>query len=56
MAAPEIPLGGVVFGESARWPDRRFWFSDRGTGEVVTVDLERPPHRRRARDHVLVFA
>ena len=29
----------VVFGESARWHERRLWFSDWGAGEVVAVDL-----------------
>jgi len=35
---PRILLSDVVFGESARWHDGRFWFSDWGAGEVVAVD------------------
>jgi sugar lactone lactonase YvrE len=31
-------LTGRIFGESARWHDGRFWFSDWGTGEIIAVD------------------
>ena len=40
MSEPRILLTGVVFGESARWHDDRFWFADWGAREVVAVDLE----------------
>ena len=33
-------LSGLAFGESARWHDGRFWFSDWGDGTVNAVDLE----------------
>lgn len=39
MDAPQILLGGVVFGESLRWHEGRLWFSDWGAREVVAVDL-----------------
>jgi sugar lactone lactonase YvrE len=39
VTEPRVLLRGVVFGESPRWHDGRLWFSDWGTGEVVTVDL-----------------
>ena len=38
MNEPRVLLSDVVFGESARWHDDRFWFSDWGAGEVVAVD------------------
>jgi sugar lactone lactonase YvrE len=40
MTEPRIVLTGIVFGESARWHDDRFWFSDWGTREIVAVDLD----------------
>jgi sugar lactone lactonase YvrE len=33
-------MTGIAFGESPRWHDERLWFSDWGTQEVITVDLE----------------
>ena len=33
-------MTGIAFGESPRWHDRRLWFADWGTGEVVAVDLD----------------
>jgi sugar lactone lactonase YvrE len=33
-------LTGLVFGESARWHDGRFWACDWGTGEVLRLDAE----------------
>ena len=38
-SGPRTLLTGIAFGESARWHDGRFWFSDWGAGEVVAVDL-----------------
>ncbi len=32
-----VLLTGRVFGESVRWHDGRVWFSDWGTGEIVSV-------------------
>jgi sugar lactone lactonase YvrE len=40
MTQPRVVIGGLRFGESARWHDGRLWFSDWGTGEVVAVDLD----------------
>jgi sugar lactone lactonase YvrE len=39
---PELKplLTGLVFGESPRWHDNRFWCIDMGTHEVIAVDLE----------------
>ncbi len=31
-------MSGRVFGESARWHEGRFWFSDWGTQEIIAVD------------------
>jgi sugar lactone lactonase YvrE len=31
-------MTGLVFGESARWHDGRFWFSDWGTHEIIALD------------------
>jgi sugar lactone lactonase YvrE len=33
-------LSGISFGEQPRWHERRLWFSDWGTREVVAVDLD----------------
>ena len=33
-------MTGIAFAESPRWHDRRLWFADWGTGEVVAVDLD----------------
>jgi len=30
----------IVFGESPRWHDGRLWFSNWGTNEIVTIDLD----------------
>jgi len=30
-------MTGIVFGESPRWRDGRLWFSDWGTGRVLSV-------------------
>jgi sugar lactone lactonase YvrE len=37
---PHILMTDLVFGESPRWHDGRFWFSDWGTHEIIAVDLE----------------
>ena len=39
MPEPRILLTGLAFGESPRWHEDRLWFSNWGTQEVVTVDL-----------------
>src|SRR5580692_7661031 len=31
-------MTGLEFGESARWHDGRFWFSDWGTHEIIAID------------------
>ena len=33
-------MTGIVFGEQPRWHENRLWFSDWGTQEVITVDLD----------------
>jgi sugar lactone lactonase YvrE len=33
-------MSGLVFGEQPRWHERRLWFSDWGTQEVIAVDLD----------------
>jgi len=39
MAAPQILLTDIAFGESPRWGrDGRLWFSDWGTEELIAVD------------------
>jgi sugar lactone lactonase YvrE len=40
MTQPKLLLGGIVFGESARWHDGRFWFADWGAQEIIAVDVE----------------
>ncbi|MGH2983765.1 MAG: SMP-30/gluconolactonase/LRE family protein [Solirubrobacterales bacterium] len=40
MPKPRTLMTGVVFGEQPRWHEDRLWFSDWGTQEVITVDLE----------------
>ena len=37
---PEILMAGLVFPESPRWHDDRFWVSDWGAHEVIAFDLE----------------
>ena len=37
---PRTLLAGLVFPEQPRWHDDLLWFSDWGTREVVTVDLD----------------
>ncbi|MEV6275367.1 SMP-30/gluconolactonase/LRE family protein [Nocardia sp. NPDC051832] len=41
MAAGEVLLEGIVFGESPRWHDGRLWFSDWGAGQVIAVGDDR---------------
>jgi sugar lactone lactonase YvrE len=33
-------MAGLMFGESPRWHDGRLWFSDMGTHQLGTVDLD----------------
>ncbi len=35
-----VLLDGLGFPESPRWHDGRLWFSDMGTNQVMTVDLD----------------
>jgi sugar lactone lactonase YvrE len=49
---PRVLLSGHTFGESPRWHDGRLWFSDWGTGEIVTVDLD---GRREVRHRMETF-
>jgi sugar lactone lactonase YvrE len=37
---PRILMTGLTFGESPRWHDGRFWFSNWVAQEIVAVDLE----------------
>lgn len=37
-AVIKLLLADRVFGESARWHDGRFWFTDWGTHEIIAVD------------------
>jgi len=37
---PQILMTGLMFGESPRWRDGRFWVSDWVAHEVIAVDLE----------------
>ena len=39
VSGTRILASDIVFGESARWHDGRFWFSDWGAGEVIAIDL-----------------
>ncbi len=39
MAKLQTLMTGIAFGESPRWHEGRFWFSDWGAHEVVAVDL-----------------
>ena len=36
---PRILMTGLTFGESPRWHDGRFWFSNWVAQEIVAVDL-----------------
>src|SRR5206468_8517448 len=36
---PQILMTGLMFGESPRWRDGRFWVSDWVAHEVIAVDL-----------------
>jgi sugar lactone lactonase YvrE len=36
----KVLLDGLDFPESPRWHDGKLWFSDQGTGRVMTVDLD----------------
>jgi sugar lactone lactonase YvrE len=40
MSELQTLLTGIVFGEQPRWHEDRLWFSDWGTREVVSVDLD----------------
>jgi sugar lactone lactonase YvrE len=40
VAAPEVLMEGIVFGESPRWHDGRVWFSDWGANQVITLDTD----------------
>src|SRR5688572_5620354 len=40
MGVPSVLLDGLGMGESPRWRDGRLWFSDWGTNEIVSVDLD----------------
>ena len=35
-----VLLEGLAIGESPRWHNDRLWFSNWGTGEIITVDLD----------------
>ena len=35
-----VLLDGLAMPESPRWHDGRLWFSNRGTREIVAVDLD----------------
>ena len=39
---PEVTplMTGLMFGESPRWRDGRFWVSDWAAHEIIAVDLE----------------
>jgi sugar lactone lactonase YvrE len=39
-ARPRVLLDGFGMGESPRWHDGRLWFSNWGTDEITTVDLD----------------
>jgi hypothetical protein len=41
-SVPEVTplMTGLMFGESPRWRDGRFWVSDWGAHEIIAVDLE----------------
>jgi sugar lactone lactonase YvrE len=39
-AVPRRLVTGRVFGESVRWHNGRVWFSDWGTGEIVSMDAD----------------
>lgn len=47
-----VLLAGHTFAESPRWHDGRLWFSDWGTGEILTVDLD---GRREVRHRMETF-
>jgi sugar lactone lactonase YvrE len=36
----KVLLEGILFGEQPRWHEDRLWFSDWGTRELITVDLQ----------------
>lgn len=40
MSEPQTLMTGLAIGESPRWHERRLWFSNWGTQEIVAVDLE----------------
>ena len=37
---PQILIRGLIFVESARWHQGRFWFSDWGTQQIFAVDSD----------------
>ena len=41
-SVPEVTLlmTGLMFGESPRWRDGRFWVSDWAAHEIIAIDLE----------------
>ncbi|MGE5134116.1 MAG: SMP-30/gluconolactonase/LRE family protein [Gemmatimonadota bacterium] len=38
MAAPDVVLEGLAFGESPRWHEGRLWVSDWGAREIIALD------------------
>lgn len=40
VSETRVLLDGFGMGESPRWHEGRLWFSNRGTNEIVAVDLE----------------
>src|SRR5262245_5646094 len=39
MSDPRTVKTGIVFGESARWHDDRFWFADWARQEIIAIDM-----------------
>lgn len=37
---PQVLMSGLIFVESARWHQGRFWFSDWGTQQIFAMDVE----------------
>ena len=40
LRTTRVLLDGLAMGESPRWHERRLWFSEWGTNEIVAVDLD----------------
>lgn len=40
LTKPRTLLTGLAMGESPRWHEHHLWFSDWGTGEIISTDLE----------------